>query len=337
MKHLKISFLILSLFYISIYAQEADTFEEKQNTYFDEVKKSFGNLKNFKTEHFYINYTASTTENYPKTLEGLFALFKRVMSIKPDEKVFNGRLEIYLWEKRNDFLRFAAEFEKFDASRAGGYFTVTQMGWPRVNMPLETGSGGKEANQARNFIVLFHEGTHAMFSQYLSETRLPTWINEGLADYFAFQILEQFYPKLNDMDDSKRNHVQFLKKQIQGDKLRPFRQLFHQQGTAGGADYEAYALSWCLTGLLLKNYKVQTLNFIKKVKNSKEYAGEEIPKGPMTAKEFEELKQKMSGAQKAKEKLLEDYFLECFKVDIDKFGEMVYSQLKKNPGMVDQL
>lgn len=339
MKHLKITVLLFSILFISIYAQEKDAFEEKQDTYFSDVKKSFSNLKNHKTEHFYIIYTSPTPANYPKTLEGLFALFKRVMSIKPGEKVFNGRLEIYLWEKRAEFLKFAAEFEGFNASSAGGYFTITQMGWPRVNLPLETGAGGKEANYARNLIVLFHEGTHAMFSQYITDTPLPTWINEGLADYFAFSILEEksFFGNLSDSDESKRRHVQFLKKQIQSNNLRPFRQLFHQQGTSGGADYEAYALGWCLTSLLLKSYKVQTLNFIKKVKNSAEYKGPEFPKGPMTAKEADEFNKKMNNMQKDKQKLLEDFFLESFKIDIDKFGETIYAQLKKNPGIIDGL
>lgn len=340
MKNLKLFFLVFSIFFISVYAEEKkDAFEEKQNTYFDDVKKSFGNLKNHKTEHFYINYTAPNPGNYPKTLEGLYSLFKRVMSIKPGEKVFDGRLEIYLFEKRNEYLKFAAEFEGFNANASGGYFTVTKMGWPRVNLPLETGNGGEKANYARNLIVLFHEGTHAMFSQYLTDTSLPTWLNEGLADYFAFSILEEksFFGNLSDSEGSKRRHLQFLKKKIQTDSLRPFRQLFHQQGTSGGADYEAYALGWCLTGLLLKSYKVQTINFIKKVKLSEEYKGIEIPKGPLTAKEVAELNEKMNGMQKEKQKVLEAIFLECFKMDIDKFGESVYAQLKKNPTMIDGL
>jgi hypothetical protein len=110
--------------------------------------------------------------------------------------------------------------------------------------------------------------------------------------------------------------------------------LFHQQGTSGGADYEAYALGWCLTSLLLKSYKVQTLNFIKKVKNSSEYKGPEMPKGPMTAKEAEEFSKKMNGMQKDKQKMLEEFFVESFKIDIDKFGETIYAQLKKNPDMI---
>jgi hypothetical protein len=43
------------------------------------------------------------------------------------------------------------------------------------------------------------------------------------------------------------------------------------------------------------------------------------------------------GQKKDREKILEDYFLECFKMDIDKFGETIYAQLKKNPGMIEKL
>jgi len=337
MNKYRILSIIFAIFCLSVYAQEKDNFQEKQDEYFQTVKKTFGNLKNTKTENFYINYTSPNIGNYPKTLEGLVSLFRRVMSIKPTDKVFNGRLEIYLWEKRDEFIRFAAEFEKFNASSAGGYFTVTQMGWLRVNLPLETGAAGKEANQARNYIVLFHEGTHAMFAKYLTDTPLPTWINEGLADYFAFSILREFYPKLNDSDGSQKRHVQYIQKKIQTGGLRSFRQLFHQQGTSGGADYEAYALGWCITSLLLKSYKVQTVNFIKKIKMSSELDGPVIPKGVMTKEEVEELQQKLNGAKKQREKILEDYFLECFKMDIDKFGETIYSQIKQNPAMLEKL
>lgn len=342
---MKFLFMLLMVFSTCVMAQDKankdekvpkEGFDAKQDEYFTDVKKTFGSLKNQKTENFYINYTTPTPENYPKTLESLVGLFKNIMSIKPAERVFNGRLEIYLWEKRADFLKFSAEFEGFDASNAGGYFTVTKMGWPRVNMPLENHAGGKESGLARNLIVLFHEGTHAMFSQYLTDTHLPTWINEGLADYFAFSILDQYYPKIADDDGSKKRHVQFLKRKIKDGSLRGFRQLFHQQGTAGGADYEAYALSWCLTCILLKNYKSQTVNFIKKVKMSSELSETKIPNGPMSKKELEELEEKLRNASKNQKKIMEDYFTECFKMDLDKFEETVYGYLKKNPEMLDR-
>ena len=337
MKKITLISLLFSLLCVFAFAQEKDAFEEKQDEYFKEVKKSFPGLKNLKTAHFYLNYTSPTTEKYPSTMEGLFSLFKLVMSVKPDEAFFKGRLELYLWEKRDDYLRFAQEFEHFNAGSSGGYSTTTQMGWPRVNLPLETGIQGKEGNASRTMVVLFHEGTHAMFSQYLTDTPLPTWLNEGLAEYFAYKILEEYYPKLADSEGSKKRHVMFLKGQIQANKLRPFRTFFHQQGTSGGADYEAYALGWCLTSLLLKNYKVQTVQFIKKVKMSSEYRGPEIPKGPLTAKQVEEINKSLEGGQKAREKLLEGFFLECFKIDIDKFGENIYGQLKRSPNILDNL
>lgn len=334
-KSKKVLILLLCFFYLSVYAQEQDIFEKEQDIQFELVNKKFTNLKNVKTNNFFINYSKATPENYPKTLEGLLVLFKMIFSTGSDEKLFKGRIEVYLWDKKNDYIRFANEFENFDSSNAAGYFNITKNGWPRFSIHLDTISGNIEASQTANFKVLFHEGTHAMFSQYLSESPLPTWINEGLAEYFAIAIFEEFYPQLKAKYDLKSPYLQFLKKQLAENKLRPFPQLFHQQGTANGNDYEAYALSWCLTSLMLKNYKEQIVAFIKKVKMSAEYKGPEIPKGPVSEKVHTEITQKLNELPMLRKKVLEDIFLECFNMDINKFGEFVYSQLKRNPKILD--
>lgn len=324
--------LIVLLGFVNAQEKPKDEYDIKQDNNFEEVKKAFPSIKNVKTANFYINYTTSTPADFPKTLENLFALFKKILGIAPNEKVFNGRLEIYLWEKREEFLKFAGQFDQFNANAAGGYFTLSRLGWPRVNMPLESGASGVEANQARNLIVLFHEGTHAMFSQYISEIPLPTWINEGLADYFAFSFLNQYYPKLASNDSSKKRHIQYLKSALPKNRLRSFRQLFHQEGTGGGGDIEAYALGWCMSSFLIKNYKSQTIQFVKKIKQSSE-----LSNGSFQAATREELEKKMKDAAQGKQKVLEKYFEECFKMNIDQFGEIVYSQLKKTPEILDRL
>jgi hypothetical protein len=113
--------------------------------------------------------------------------------------------------------------------------------------------------------------------------------------------------------------------------------LFHQEGTADGGDFEAYALGWCLTSLMLKNYKAQTVSFIKKIKMSPEYKGPEIPTGMITVKEHAELTQKLNDLKIVRKKLLEEFFLECFTMDVDKFGVFVYTQIIQNPVIIEGL
>lgn len=342
MKNSKYVLILLTLFisafsYISAeeVADTAHPFEAKQNEYFEKVKKEFPNLKNFKTDHFSINYTMTIdgfTKQLPKTLEAFLKLFKKIMNISNDTKVYQGRLEIFFWEKRSEYLNFSAKFEGFNAGASGGYFTITKMGWPRINLPLENSYSGEKGRRARALFVLFHEGTHALFAKYRTDVSLPTWLNEGLADYFAFAVMDAYYKKYKSMIKAKKNHLRYIKSGLKSDRLRTFRELFHQQGTAGGADTGAYALGWLTVSYLFRNHKKRFVKFLKSCKDSTVLAGNSSTK--ISAKSREALMKKLKESQNIKKKELEELFKKSFNMEIDKFGDIFYSAIKKSPKLL---
>ena len=188
--------------------------------------------------------------------------------------------------------------------------------------------------------TLYGVSTFAMFSEYLTDSPLPKWLNCGLSSYFSIRMLESFHSKIAQNDEFKKNNIALLKKKIAENNLPSFRSLFHQKIILG-KDKEAFALGWYFTSVLLKNHKPQLILFIKKVKTSFEYRFLDKEKKLQNANEDGEIKkeEKVDDAEiiKKKEKILEDLFLECFKMDIDKFGELIYAQLKSKPEAIDQL
>ncbi|PCJ63234.1 MAG: hypothetical protein COA79_00065 [Planctomycetota bacterium] len=333
--------LIIVLIPIACFSAEEDEvhpYEKMQDEYFQKVKVDFPHIKNYKTKHFSINYTMKInkfTKELPKTLEAFLKLFKKIMAINSETQVYKGRLEIYFWEKRSEYLRFSAKFEGFNAGASGGYFTITKMGWPRINLPLENNSRGIKGKRARALLVLFHEGTHALFAKYRTDVRLPTWLNEGLADYFAFSVIDKYYRSYKPMINAKKNHMRYIKSGLKSGNLRSFRDLFHQQGTSGGADTGAYALGWLSVSYLFKNHKKRFVKFLKSCKDSEVLGA--TSSGRVSGRNIKELRANMAKSHEVKKIELESLFKKAFNMGIDKYGKVFYSAIKKSPKLLKSL
>lgn len=131
------------------------------------------------TENFlmYSDLQPFDVRRWSRELDKLYDTMQEVLEIERGSKIFHGKCAIFIFKERVDFIAFEHRAFEYDASRAGG---LCHMRGPMTFVVFY-----KSAEDARFQSVLVHETTHAFMYRYRSPYPLPTWANEGLADYIA--------------------------------------------------------------------------------------------------------------------------------------------------------
>lgn len=116
-----------------------------------------------------------------------------------------------------------------------------------------------EGEDVDTFGTIFHEFVHSIVNTNFGETDVPTWFNEGLAEYYqTFQIEEDQKVKLG---LPQNNHLMLL----QQSKLMPLEELFrvsnYQLHATGGHSRSIfYAQSWALIHYFFQTGKADAMN-----------------------------------------------------------------------------
>lgn len=142
-------------------------------------KSGLTRIKEVETEYFlfFTDLSPSEVKRWAKVLDGMYRTLIHTLEMPEDALLFHGKCVIFIFNARHDFITFEDKAFGFDAQRAGG---VCHMRGPSTFVCFERGS-----DDARFQSVLVHETVHAFMHRYRSPAQLPTWANEGLADYVA--------------------------------------------------------------------------------------------------------------------------------------------------------
>ncbi|HYJ91699.1 MAG TPA: tetratricopeptide repeat protein, partial [Pyrinomonadaceae bacterium] len=111
-----------------------------------------------------------------------------------------------------------------------------------------------EGDDAEMFRTIYHEYTHFVVNTNFGKSKVPTWFNEGLAEYYStFQVVDD--QKIN-LGLAQENHIYLLR----DSKFIPLEQLFRVTGrdlTVQGDHSRTifYAESWALIHYLIQGGK----------------------------------------------------------------------------------
>ena len=143
------------------------------------------------TEHFliYTTWKKADHKTLGKQLEKLYSTLCGKFDIPKDKNIWTPKMPIYCFWQRTEFERFYVEaYDRASPPAAGlcghrlsfTYVILNQMRHP-----------GRSVAQDRQWFyeVLVHETTHAFNNRYLSDIHLPTWFNEGIAEYMAASLV----------------------------------------------------------------------------------------------------------------------------------------------------
>lgn len=149
-------------------------------------------------QHFVI-YTSWSKSNDKALIEIYDKLYARLIDqfgLRPGENLFIGKLPVYAFWEQGDFVRFCVEAVGIPhdiAQLAGGFNSVRGDFNAVVLGPVQR--PGMTKRQARQwfFELLVHESTHAFLARYLNGRPIPSWLNEGIAETIAAELVPGAY------------------------------------------------------------------------------------------------------------------------------------------------
>ncbi len=243
---------------------------EEQRKHPEEVKKKAGlDTRTLETKNFIIhgNIDPALMKETSAFCEGLHKEFQRIFKYGKDDKLYAGKLELFLWKSRPEFIKFAATYDGFDASSAGGYFRHRGP-VAHVNMYIDSKNNNKMQAKARFFEVTIHELAHAHLKFYRSHNRIRPWVHEGFANLMAWYVIRRYGgPRLISNVKTKNYMATLLRRKADKGDLRSLEVLM-KQPSISGADHEAYALAWIVVTNLVSIKNGTT--FMKYVKDLKD-------------------------------------------------------------------
>ncbi len=159
-------------------------------TFGAKVRDVFGkSVVLIETEHFLI-WTDWETRHHQwlaNWCETMYTALSQRFGVGQAESVFLAKCPVFCWRGEKQFKRFAREFDGYPAVDSIGYTrSIERNGHVHVVLVRQ---GRSPADFDRFACTLVHEGTHAFVHRLFTSRLIPHWINEGLADLVAEQVL----------------------------------------------------------------------------------------------------------------------------------------------------
>lgn len=163
------------------HVKEYKEFLQKVGQHFSSLKMSFYETKYFL---FYTDMPAQQVKPYLLQLDKMNELLGKAFGFQPGHNIWRGKAVIVAFVNEVAFLEFERKF--YDRTEVPG--TV-------VGLCHSHGDGKVIVSCHRgkdpNFFgaVLVHETAHGYIHRYRSTVHIPSWINEGIADWVAMMVV----------------------------------------------------------------------------------------------------------------------------------------------------
>ena len=156
----------------------------------EKVREVLGDsVVKIESPHFLI-YTDFETRFRPElanSCETMYAALCRRFGLAVEEPVFPAKCPVFAFQSKRRFEKFARYFDGYDGVSAIGYTRSIEANG-HVHLVLHR-QGRTDFDRDRFDCTLAHEGTHAFLHRLYTSRLIPHWINEGLADLTAAQVL----------------------------------------------------------------------------------------------------------------------------------------------------
>src|SRR5690606_11851392 len=105
-----------------------------------------------------------------------------LFAIKRGDNIWLGKCLILIFRNSDDYHRFQAVMHQTNSGTSAGM--CHGFGSGEVHIAFF-----RQPAEMQFAHVLVHESVHGFLHRYRSPVHVPTWINEGLAEYIAFRLL----------------------------------------------------------------------------------------------------------------------------------------------------
>jgi len=253
------------------------------------------------TPHFVVEFSVAPRVGlvYASLCEKAYKRFSDIFQVPQTETVWKGACHVYLFEKQEQFARFAAKHHGAGAAASGGYAI------PRKRDPLivlfRRGRSDVKLQQ-----TLIHEMTHVFLQLFHREVPLNTWLHEGFAQYFEFM----HHPSDSRLAMSRR----IAKRIVRNRTARPLKDFWVMSFPP--TDHEGYAQAWSLIDFMTatKELRRKTGKFILAIKERSPKTG-----GFIHIQSAEDLERARASAAKQDFEFQAGIFEEIFGIPVKTF------------------
>lgn len=166
-------------------AAQHESFMDLHREFLDETRSQ---MKNVSFRYIETGYFMFLTDLSPEEVDGLIVYLDSMYSelckafgIPPTHNIWCGKCVVVAFRDQQNFLTFEQVMMKNDATGAQGICHGLRDG--RVIFAGYQGRSGFPN-------VLVHETSHGFVHRYLSSARVPSWLNEGIADWIGHEIVK---------------------------------------------------------------------------------------------------------------------------------------------------
>lgn len=146
------------------------------------------------SEHFIIwtDWDTRTRAHLVPWCEAMYRALCNQFGLDPGQDIFLAKCPVFCWRTRGRFLKFARLFDGYDGRQAVGFSrSIAENGHVHLVL-LQQGTTPAELD--RFACTLVHEGTHAFVHRLYAPRLIPPWVNEGMAEYMAEEVLQERCP-----------------------------------------------------------------------------------------------------------------------------------------------
>jgi len=160
---------------------------EKQKAFLEEVNKKVpgGGMRLYETKRFlvYSDIPAQLINTmYVPYLDQMYTRLCGAFSLDPEDNIFQGKAPIIAYAEKASFEQFEAIFFQHTPTNAQGLAHTSSDG----SVVISCYAGRDPQYFAA---VLIHETAHGFVHRYRTSVHVPSWLNEGIAEWVTNLVL----------------------------------------------------------------------------------------------------------------------------------------------------
>ncbi len=149
---------------------------------------------------FYTDLSADEARRWSGVLDAMYKRLCETFGVSSKVNVFRGKALVFVFQHPEDYRRFQNTMHRTDPGGSAGMAHGFGNGYVHIAFYRQK----REEHFAG---ILVHEAVHGFLHRYRNHPHIPSWINEGLAEYVAGVMV----PRHQDQDDVRRDVQALLK------------------------------------------------------------------------------------------------------------------------------
>ena len=206
---------------------------------------------------FYSDMPRKQTARWARDLDLMYQRLAGHFDLEDGENIFWGKAVIFVFNQRDRFE--LVEAEAFAYRVPGGVHGLCHPMGAKVFVAFH-----RQRDHEAFAAILVHETVHGFMHRFRTPRRLPTWANEGIADYLASILFR------NSPIDFTRRRIGLRYVRSGGD-VGAILDMSYRDGTWPGHNSLGYSIGYLLVELMIRDRPAAFARWVRAIKDGKEW------------------------------------------------------------------